>query len=95
MAGLMDDRRKKLKLRAWRRGFREMDLFLGAFADAHLEAMAEPDLDAFEALLMAADQDVYSWITNQAPAPPAHDTPLLALIRAFNPSSAILRGEAG
>jgi antitoxin CptB len=91
----MDDRRKKLKLRAWRRGFREMDLFLGAFADAHLETMAEPDLDAFEALLMQADQDVYSWITNQAPAPAQFETPVLALIRAFNPADRILRGEAG
>ncbi len=79
----MDDRRKKLKFRAWRRGFREIDLILGGFADAKLADLDETGLDAFEALLETRDQDVYDWITDQAPAPPAYDTPTLALIRAF------------
>jgi len=79
----MDDRRKKLQFRAWRRGFREIDLILGGFADQSLAAMDAAGLDAFERLLDAQDQDVYDWITEQAPAPPAYDTPLLALIRAF------------
>jgi antitoxin CptB len=79
----MDDRRKKLKFRAWRRGFREIDLILGGFADAHLNEMDEGGLDAFERLLDAPDQDVYDWITARAPAPAEHDTPTLALIRAF------------
>ena len=79
----LDRRRKKLRFRAWRRGFREIDLILGGFADRKLDALAAPDLDAFEALLNANDQDVYEWITEAAPAPPEHDTPTLALIRAF------------
>jgi antitoxin CptB len=79
----MDDRRKKLKFRAWRRGFREIDLILGGFADAKLASLDDVGLDAFEALLEAADQDVYLWITEEAPAPPEHDTPTLAAIRAF------------
>jgi antitoxin CptB len=79
----MDDRRKKLQFRAWRRGFREIDLILGTFADQRLAGMDEAAVDAFEALLNAPDQDVYAWITDQAPAAPEHDTPTLALIRAF------------
>ncbi len=79
----MDDRRKKLKFRAWRRGFREIDLILGGFADAHLNEMDEGGLDTFERLLDAPDQDAYDWITERAPAPAEHDTPTLALIRAF------------
>ena len=79
----LDRRRKKLKFRAWRRGFREIDLILGGFADRRLEALNETGLQAFEALLNANDQDVYEWITELAPAPPEHDTPTLALIRAF------------
>jgi antitoxin CptB len=81
--GPMDDRRKKLQFRAWRRGFREIDLILGGFADAKLAALDESGLDAFEALLEATDQDVYEWITGQVPAPAEHDTPTLAQIRAF------------
>ena len=79
----MDDRRKKLQFRAWRRGFREIDLILGGFADRKLKSLDEAALAAFEALLDAPDQEVYEWITEQAAAPAAHDTPTLALIRAF------------
>jgi antitoxin CptB len=79
----MDDRRKKLQFRAWRRGFREIDLILGRFADRKLAELDEAGLEAFERLLEANDQDVYEWITGQAPAPAEFDTPTLALIRAF------------
>ena len=79
----MDDRRKKLIFRAWRRGFREIDLILGRFADARLADLDDTGLDAFEALLEAPDQDVYLWITEEAEAPPEYDTPILAQIRAF------------
>lgn len=79
----MDDRRKKLRFRAWRRGFREIDLILGGFADRHLPELDEAGLAAFERLLEAPDQEVYDWITEQTPAPAQFDTPTLALIRAF------------
>ena len=79
----MDDRRKKLRFRAWRRGFREIDLILGGFADRRLSDLDDVGLDQFEALLHAPDQEVYDWITDQAPTPPQYDTPTLALIRAF------------
>ncbi len=79
----MDDRRKKLRFRAWRRGFREIDLILGAFADQRLAELDEAGLDAFERLLNVPDQEAYDWITEQAAPPPEHDTPTLALIRAF------------
>jgi antitoxin CptB len=79
----MDDRRKKLQFRAWRRGFREIDLILGGFADSTLAGMDEAGLTAFERLLDASDQDVYEWITGQSPTPAEHDTPTLARIRAF------------
>jgi antitoxin CptB len=79
----MDDRRKKLQFRAWRRGFREIDLILGRFADRKLAALDEEGLDQFEQLLEARDQDVYEWITGQADAPAAYESPTLALIRAF------------
>jgi len=79
----MDDRRKKLKFRAWRRGFREIDLILGGFADRHIAVLDEIGLNDFERLLDAPDQEVYEWVTEQAPAPRDHDTPVLASIRAF------------
>lgn len=65
----MDERRKKIRFRAWRRGFREIDLILGGFADHRIEAMDGPCLDEFELLLNAQDQDLYEWITGASPAP--------------------------
>ena len=40
----MDDRRRKLKFRAWRRGFREMDLLMGSFADEYIADMSEDEM---------------------------------------------------
>ena len=79
----MDERRKKLRFRAWRRGFREIDLIMGGFADRRIEEMSETGLDEFERLLDASDQDVYAWIVGSAPAPSDYDTPTLAAIKAF------------
>lgn len=79
----MDDRRKKLRFRAWRRGFRELDLILGPFADARLAGLDEAGLDAFERLLDAPDQEVYAWVTEAADAPQDLATPTLEQIRAF------------
>jgi antitoxin CptB len=84
----MDDRRKKLRFRAWRRGFREIDLILGGFADAHLATLDESGLQDFEALLDAPDQDVYAWLIGQAPTPAEFDTQTFAQIRAFRPAQA-------
>jgi antitoxin CptB len=82
-ASLTDARFKKLRFRAWRRGFVEADLILGPFADAHLTAMSAEDLDEFEALLETPDQDLYAWIMGMQPVPAVHDTPLMARLREF------------
>ena len=76
-------RLKKLKFRAWRRGFREADLILGPFADEHVAAFDADQLDAFERLLEVPDHDLYAWITDQTPAPPEWDGELINQIRAF------------
>jgi antitoxin CptB len=78
-----DARRKKLKLRAWRRGFREADLILGPFADKHVSGWSEAELDWFEALLNEADQDVYGWILEREPTPAEFDGPLMNALKAF------------
>lgn len=82
---MSDERRKRLRFRAWRRGFREIDLILGGFADRHAQSLDEAELLAFEALLEARDQDVYAWIVGEADPPPAHATPLLERLQKFRP----------
>jgi antitoxin CptB len=76
-------RLKKLRLRAWRRGFREADLILGPFADRHVQDFSETELDWFEALLEQPDQDLYGWILEREPTPAEFDGPLMGRLKAF------------
>lgn len=62
-------RLKRMRLRSWRRGTREMDLVLGPFADTCLEEMTTPELDLFERLIGCDDTDLDLWIMGRA-APP-------------------------
>lgn len=78
-----DARLKKLKFRAWRRGFREADLILGPFADKHVQDFSPDQLDAFERLLEAPDQDLYAWILDREPTPAEHDGEIMNRIKAF------------
>ena len=75
-------RLKRMRMRAWRRGTKEMDLILGPYADAHLEKMDAAVLDLFDRLLEENDQDLYPWVTGAA-APPADLSGLLAEIAVF------------
>ena len=72
-------RLKKLRMRSWRRGMKEMDLILGPFADARLADLDAPVLDAYEALLDENDQDLYLWVTGARPCPTAM-APMLEMI---------------
>ena len=75
-------RLKRMAMRSWRRGTKEMDLVLGPFADAHLAGLTEADLVTYDALLAENDQDLMAWILGLSAPPPALD-PLLARITAF------------
>lgn len=67
-----ETRLKRLTMRSWRRGMREMDIVLGPYADARLAAMDGTALDAWEALLDENDQDLLAWILGQQAAPATH-----------------------
>ncbi|MFT4075687.1 MAG: succinate dehydrogenase assembly factor 2 [Asticcacaulis sp.] len=72
--GLREARLRKLSFRAWRRGFKEADIILGNFADDMLPGMTDEELDIFEVLLEVPDQDLYGWIIERDPTPPAHQS---------------------
>jgi len=66
-----------------RRGIKEMDLILSAFASAELEQMDADTLDRYDALLNENDQDLYRWVTGQGPAPAAFRDLILRISRTF------------
>ena len=80
----LDERRRKLLFRAWRRGVREMDLIIGRFADAHIDKFDAKDLNDFEHLIEAPNADLYAWVTGSENAPAAYDTAVLATLIAFH-----------
>ncbi|WP_299815839.1 succinate dehydrogenase assembly factor 2 [uncultured Jannaschia sp.] len=80
-------RRKRLRIRAWRRGIKEMDLILGGYADDRLAAMDEDEIATFEAALDENDHDLFAWVTGQA-APPARFAPLVAELSVRDPGRA-------
>jgi antitoxin CptB len=86
----MDTERKRLVMRAWRRGTREADLMLGPYADAHLPGMDAAALAAFEALLEQNDVDLAAWLMGLRPAP-AQFAALTAYIAAYAAESAGVR----
>ena len=62
-------RLKRMGMRSWRRGTKEMDLVLGPWSDVHLSALPEDRLALYDALLAENDQDLMLWVFGQAAAP--------------------------
>lgn len=79
-----DIRRRRIRIRAWRRGMREMDILLGRFVDAEIDRLDEAALEDLEALLEAPDDAAFRWLSRAAPVPPLYDTPLFRKIAAFH-----------
>ena len=57
-----ETRLKRLRMRSWRRGMKEMDLILGPFADSQLSSLSDDLLEQYEQVMGENDQDLYRWI---------------------------------
>jgi antitoxin CptB len=79
----LETRRQKLRFRAQRRGFKEVDLVFGAFADVHLSRLNAVQLDRFEALLGVPDWQMYDWLTGACDLPAEFDTDVFRLLRNY------------
>lgn len=82
----LDERRKRLLFRSWHRGMRELDLILGAFADAEIATLNDQELDQYEYVLTINDTDLLPWLMGQLPPPADFDLAILDRIRAFRPT---------
>ena len=60
---------KRLRMRSMRRGIKEMDLILSAYAGAHLADMSDAGLALYDKLLAENDHDIYGWIGGQFVVP--------------------------
>ncbi len=64
-----ENRIKRMQIRSMRRGIKEMDLILSAYAERNLGGMDVAALDLYDALLHENDQDLYQWVTGQVATP--------------------------
>ncbi len=74
---------KRLRMRSMRRGIKEMDIILSAYADDHLASMSEADITLYDALLQENDQDLYSWVTGQTQPPARFEAMLSQIAQTF------------
>ena len=75
--------RRKLKFRADRRGFRELDLYMQQFTNAHLAAFDAGQLAQFEAVLDIPDQHVFDWIMGRGSPEAGQRSEVLDLLLSF------------
>ena len=61
--------RKRLSIRSWRRGTKELDLILGQFSDKNLNKLKMSDLNLYEQLLSNDDYLIYNWLFNKEDSP--------------------------
>lgn len=64
-----ETRLKRLRMRSWRRGMKEMDLILGPFSDSGLKTLSEAEFSVYEAMLEENDQELFLWFSGRNPAP--------------------------
>ncbi len=76
-------RLKRLRFRSHHMGTAENDALFGGFADAHLTALSDDQLDRFEALLAENDGDLYDWISGLKEPPENHGTDVFRMILDF------------
>ncbi len=81
--GELETRRKRLLYRSVYRGNKENDILLGQFARAHIAEFSAAELDQYERLLQAGDNDIYDWVSGKAAVPADADTPVLRKLLAF------------
>ncbi|GFE63638.1 succinate dehydrogenase assembly factor 2 [Litoreibacter roseus] len=74
-------RLKRLRLRSWRRGIKEMDLILGGFANAGLSGLTDAELELYDQMLEENDHDLYQWASGQSATPAAYDDLMRRIVR--------------
>ncbi len=79
----LETKRKRLLYRSVYRGNKENDVLLGQFARAHIAEFTAAELDQYERLLQAGDNDIYDWVSGRAAVPADADTPILRKLLAF------------
>ena len=61
--------RKRLSIKSWRRGTKELDLILGQFSDKNLAELKMSELNLYELFLSNDDYLIYNWLFGKEDSP--------------------------
>ena len=61
--------RKRLSIRSWRRGTKELDLILGQFSDENISKLQMSELNLYEQFLSNDDYLIYNWLFGKEDSP--------------------------
>jgi len=75
--------RKRLVYRSKQRGWLEVDLLMGTFAERHVWEMSEADLAMYEDILNEETIDIFNFITEKEASPPHLDNAVMARLQAW------------
>ena len=78
-----ENRIKRLQMRSWRRGTKEMDMILGPYSNTEIAGLSAEALALYEALLNENDQDLYVWMSRQS-VPPTEHVEIIEVIQNFH-----------
>lgn len=76
-------RLRRMRMRCWRRGVKEMDLILGGYFDAEGTRLEDEALDRLDALLGEDDPALYAWVAGRDTPPESHAA-MISAIRAHH-----------
>ncbi len=80
----MTSRLQKLFYRSVKRGTKENEMLLRAFAEKHLATLDDESIKDFEALLDCSDPDIAQWLLDPRTLPGAYDSPVFWLLKALH-----------
>lgn len=80
----LEMRRRRAAWRAAHRGTKELDLLIGRYAEARLQAMGAGELAEFERFLMVEETDLQAWLLAPCPEVEGEFAGLVAQMRAFH-----------
>lgn len=65
----LDEKRRRLLYHSRQRGWLELDLILGSFAEKNLPIMSDADVEDYATLLEEETPDMFKWMSGQSPVP--------------------------
>lgn len=80
----LDTRRRRAAYRANHRGTKEMDWFLGRYAEAVLPEITPEALDHFERFIALPDPELHQWLTSPELVKGREFEDLVAVLRRFH-----------